>query len=388
MSNSDFSDFDDIRNIKKVVKSLDKDYCVSCREHSITIEEGISVCSICGKEGNIVLSQKEEWSVAINRNGSSNVRCGLNINAYTPQSSLGTIADYKNPLLNRLQQQLSSNSKENPNYIATTRIKQVGNNLKIDGILNDWACYIFVSLVKGIDFKRGSNRIALYAHCHFISCKKGNQYIKPEKLAKAYKITNKAYKNGEKLFELYSHYKNKSGDSEWKKILDSLEKNDNFLSYENIVGDMCDKLKIIDFDRASIIYAIKIIYRNNIITNKMPQSICAGLTWYYLVKKKINISIEEVSKKSTVSTTTIKSVYEKLEVELKKKKINLIPNLDDDVIRDEVESLIPQQKSEDLYVASFIPPKIILEVDKTVYKSNRGRPRLTKKKGKSNPDKT
>ena len=70
----------------------------------------------------------------------------------------------------------------------------------------------------------------------------------------------------------------------------------------------------------------------------MPQSICAGLIWYYLLKKKINISIEEVSKKSTVSTTTIKSVYEKLEVELKKKKINLIPNLDNDKIRDEVES--------------------------------------------------
>jgi transcription initiation factor TFIIIB Brf1 subunit/transcription initiation factor TFIIB len=388
MSNSDFSDFDDIRQIKKTSKKLDKDYCVSCREHSITVDEGILVCSMCGYEGNVILSQKEEWSVSTNRNGSSNVRCGLDINTYTPQSSLGTIADYKNPLLNRLQQQLSSDSKENPNYIATTRIKQVGNNLKIDGILNDWACYIFVSLVKGIDFKRGSNRIALYAHCHFISCKKGNQYIKPEKLAKAYKITDKAYKNGEKLFELYSHYKNKSGDTEWIKILESLEKNDNFLSYEDITGDICDKLKIIDFDRASIIYSIKIIYKNNIITNKMPQSICAGLVWYYLVKKKIDITIEDVSEKSTVSTTTIKSVYESLETEIEKKKINLIPNLEDTKIRDEIESLIPLKNPEELYVASYLPPKIILEVDKTVYKSNRGRPRLSKKKGESNPNKT
>ena len=381
MSSSDFSDFDEIRNIKTTSRSLKIDYCEKCREHSIINEDGVSVCSICGIEGNIVLSQKEEWSVSFDRNGNNNIRCGLNINAYTPQSSLGTMADYKNPLLNRLQQQLSSNSKENPNFIATSKIKKVGNNLKIDGVLNDWACFIFVSLVKGINFKRGPNRIALYANCHFLSCKKGNQYIKPEKLAKAYNISTKAYKNGEKLFDMYSHHKTKNGDSEWKKVLDFLDKNNNILLYDDIIGNMCDKIKIKSFERASIIYALKCVYMNNIIKNKMAQSICAGVIWYYLVKtNNKDISIEDVSEHSTISIITIKSVYDQLIEELKLRNLNIMPNLNDDEIKSKVESFIPEKKPEELYTSSFLPPKIILEVDTNVYKSGRGRPRLDKKK--------
>lgn len=389
MENLDFSGFKELRGIdettqkdsKQINPEIENFYCKTCNEYTISIDEGINVCTACGIEGDIYLSTKEEWSMSINNEGKDITRCGMVSHPLLPNLSLGTIAQGKHSTISILQLQSTSHSNERSIFEAIKQIKKASATLHINGVLADKACYLYCKVTSKLVIKRGKVRKALMANCQFVICKNqdDSSYVPPEILSKAYGITVKKFNEGSKLFNELSYYKT-NNDIKWT---DNLRmSNEEFTKPthpENIVKNVCGKLNISSNNTAIIIYIAKKVLEFRIASNKMPQSISAGCIWLFLKNNKDKtVKIDDVANYCTVSITTTKTTH----VELKKYKKYIIPDMTNILLNKHVLSLTPVIELDKIYIApkTAIPPFVPLFKDKETIKVNRGRPKLNKKK--------
>ena len=212
-----FADFKQIREpFKNSVEKIEYDTkfsefenfkCPYCQEISVLIEDGSFVCTSCGKENGIVISDKQEWrSYTESYNNIDSSRCGMPSNPLLPQSSLGTIATGNvNFGFSRLQIQNAMPGNERPILFAIKKIKQVAQAIGIPGVLSDMACYLYVKLTENIKVKKGKVRIALLAYCQYVIFNNNNSdcYFSPEELSVAYEVSMKKFNEAIKLFSDY-----------------------------------------------------------------------------------------------------------------------------------------------------------------------------------------
>ena len=326
-----FADFKQIREpFKNSVEKIEYDTkfsefenfkCPYCQEISVLIEDGSFVCTSCGKENGIVISDKQEWrSYTESYNNIDSSRCGMPSNPLLPQSSLGTIATGNvNFGFSRLQIQNAMPGNERPILFAIKKIKQVAQAIGIPGVLSDMACYLYVKLTENIKVKKGKVRIALLAYCQYVIFNNNNSdcYFSPEELSVAYEVSMKKFNEAIKLFSDYSFYKTKCNNEEkkWnKKLMDS---RNNFVKPtdpENIIRNVFKNLEFTEYDVANIIYIVRTVKKLGIISSKMPQSIAAGCILLYVKEKGLkHIKINMISLNCYVSDTTSTHIYNELE---------------------------------------------------------------------------
>lgn len=368
--------------IKKVEtkKNINSQCCSYCKEDTLVVDEGSFVCTKCGRESGIVISEKQEWRTFSNSNDTvDKSRCGMPSNPLLPQSSLGTVAQGSFRYgFGRLQIQNAMPSHERSRLDAFKLIKKAAKELKIQGVLTDMTCYLYVKITENIKVKRGPVRRALMANCQYSICKRKNTstYVCPENLSKSYNISVKKFNEGSKLFAELSFYKtNKTGKSWNSKLTKSRLSFVKPTEPENIIRNVCEKMSFKDIDIANIIYIARNIKKFGIISSKMPQSIAAGCILLYVKEKKIKIKMSNISNFCTVSDTTAKNTYN----DIKKYKKILISSNIDNLKKGNVGCCMPEKHLSKIYTAPkrAMPPTIIIKSGSNKVNVIRGRPKKT-----------
>ena len=389
-----FAEFQQIRELEKTspekiepintFSEFENFTCPYCQESTVSVEDGSFVCTSCGKENGVVISDKQEWrSYTDSYDNVDTSRCGMPSNPLLPQSSLGTVATGNMKYgFSRLQIQNAMPSHERARLDAIKWIKSAASKLDISGVLSDMACYLYVKLTENVKVKRGPVRRALMGNCQYAICKRKGTgcYVCPEKLSEAYEITVKKFNEGSKLFAELSFYKTNCNNTEqnWNTKLTNSR-----LSFvkptepENIIRNVCEKLSFAEIDIASIIYITRNVKKLGVISSKMPQSIAAGCILLHVKEQGMkHIKINKISDFCTVSDATAKNTYN----ELKKYKSFLFPKKMDDLISGGVGDCMPEIQLSKIYTAPkrALPPSIILDIDPKKINVSRGRPKKDK----------
>lgn len=386
-----FSQFEEAEQKSKPKDSFEKEKqqtfseienfrCPFCQENTLTTDDGIFVCTSCGRENGTVISEKQEWrTFADSHDNKDASRCGMPSNPLLPESSLGTVAYGNNRYgFSRLQIQNAMPSHERSRLDAIKWIKNAAEKLSISGVLADMACYLYVKLTENIKLKRGPVRRGVMANCQYAICKrKGTDcYVCPEKLSEAYEINIKKFNEGSKLFTELSFYKTNCSTSN-KKTDNSATSKLNFVKPtepESIIRNVCEKLSLSEIDSASIIYISRNVKKLGIISSKMPQSIAAGCILLHIKEKNIkNVRLNKISNFCTVSDATAKNTYN----ELKQYSVFILPKNTDDLVSGDVGDCMPEKQLSNIYTAPnrAIPPSIIIESNPNRIAVSRGRPK-------------
>ena len=355
--------------------------CPYCQESTLTVDDGTFVCTSCGKENGTVISEKQEWrSFTDSYDNKDASRCGMPSNPLLPQSSLGTVAQGNMKFgFSRLQIQNAMPSHERSRLDAIKWIKNSSKKLSISGVLADMACYLYVKLTENVKVKRGPVRRALMANCQYAICKRKGTgcYVCPEKLSEAYEITVKKFNEGSKLFAELSFYKTNCNNSDKKwgnKLTNSRLSFVKPTEPENIIRNVCEKLKLSDIDIASVIYITRNVKKLGVVSSKMPQSIAAGCILLYVKEKGMKqIRLNKISNFCTVSDATAKHTYK----ELKKYKMFILAKNMDDLTSGEVGDCMPEKQLSKIYTAPrrALPPSVIIKSEPKKILVCRGRPK-------------
>jgi transcription initiation factor TFIIIB Brf1 subunit/transcription initiation factor TFIIB len=346
--------------------------CPYCQESTVSVDDGSFVCTTCGKENGVVISDKQEWrSYTDSYDNIDTSRCGMPSNPLLPQSSLGTVATGN--------MKYAMPSHERARLDAIKWIKSAASKLDISGVLSDMACYLYVKLTENVKVKRGPVRRALMGNCQYAICKRKGTgcYVCPEKLSEAFEIKVKKFNEGSKLFAELSFYKTNCNDikQNWDtKLTDSRLSFVKPTEPENIIRNVCEKLSFTEIDIASIIYITRNVKKLGVINSKMPQSIAAGCILLHVKEKGMkHIKINKISDFCTVSDATAKNTYN----ELKKYKPFLFPKKMDDLMSGGVGDCMPEIQLSKIYTAPkrALPPSIILDAEPKKINVTRGRPK-------------
>jgi transcription initiation factor TFIIIB Brf1 subunit/transcription initiation factor TFIIB len=372
---------ENIRKKDEIDKSkIDLFKCSYCQESTVCEEDGIIVCTTCGRENGNVITGKQEWRNHVDSGKDDPSRCGMPVHPLLPNSSLGTIAQgYGRGGIQRLQLQNAMPSSERSLLDAIKIIKEASQILSIPATLADKACYLYAQLTKNLKIKRGPVRRGLMANCQNAICKRKESscYVCVEKMVKAYNIDMKKYNEGAKLFVQLTYHKTYGNtDKKWGKDFSSSRKA--FVKPtdpENIAEDACKKLGFDDNQIAEVTYIIRQVNRLKIVSSRMPQSIAAGCLILYVREKKLKkVTVSNISKICVVSDATAKNTYNDLKIGKK----FLFPKNQSDLYSSKVGNCMPKVRLENIYTApkralpkAVILPSVIKEVE-----SNRGRPRL------------
>ena len=359
-------------------KTINSRCCSYCKEETLIVDDGIFVCTKCGKESGIVISGKQEWRTFSNSyDNVDKSRCGMPSNPLLPQSSLGTVAQGNSRYgFSRLQIQNAMPSHERSRLDAIKLIQKASKELKMQGVLTDMTCYLYVRLTENIKVKRGPVRRALMANCMYAICKRKctSTYVCPENLSDAYNISVKKFNEGSKLFAELSFYKTNNTGKTWNtKLTNSRMSFVKPTEPENIICNVCDKLSFKDIDIANIIYIARNIKKLSIISSKMPQSIAAGCIFLYVKEKKLKVKLSRISNFCTVSDTTAKNTYN----DIKKYKKLLISKDNEKLKNGEVGCCMPEIQLSKIYTAPTraTPPTIIIKAEPKKINVIRGRPK-------------
>ena len=373
---------------EKPKKDKKNHICDYCKQESLIIDRGLYVCTSCGKEEGVIISDDQEWRSFLDSNSKDNSRCGIPSNPLLP-NTLSTMVHSRHAIGNSLLQ-ISMNSKSRGLLIIYKTIKSVAKNLLISGNLADKAFYLYNNLTLGVmNLKRGGIRYALMAKCQYVICKEENNdsHICSEKLIDEYKKFSKSKKykksesainfnEGSKLFDDLYFFQKQNNDISIKKN-PILEKKHDFTKPtepENIIKNVCNKLELSEEQIANIIYMSRHVKKLSLLSSKMPQSIASGCIHLYCNKYKIKIHIKKISELSMVSPETTNNTSKSL---MKYEKI-IFAKKKDDLIHGKFGNCMPKKQLSKIYTApqnAFPQEKEIIELHKSTLTISRGRPR-------------
>lgn len=367
---------------KQSFKEDDLYTCFYCQEDTLSNEEGILVCTSCGRESGNVISTEQEWRNGFDSQKVDPSRCGMPVHPLLPQASLGTVAQgYGRRGYRRLMMQSAMPSNERSLLDAINKIKSVANQLNIGASLADKACYLYSEVTKNVILKRGKVRSGLMGYCQEVVCGKPESgcYVTMEQLASAHGITTKKYNEGRTLFCNLSFYKSSSEDKN-KKWSDEFKlSRQEFIKPtdpENIAKNACRKMRFTDEQIAEVTYMLRNIKKLKLASSKMPQSVAAGCLILYVKERNIKNSLATESKIAElciVSDPTAKSTYKTLSVAKK----YIIPKKND-VTTGKINSCMPKIQLDKIYTAPrrANPRTVYLPSSDIKPKSNRGRPKI------------
>jgi transcription initiation factor TFIIIB Brf1 subunit/transcription initiation factor TFIIB len=356
--------------------------CKNCKQETLIIDSGAFVCTTCGKEEGVIISDNQEWRTFLDSNSKDNSRCGMPSNPLIP-NSLSTMV-HKNHAIGNLQLQISMSSESRNLLHVYNIIKTIAKSLLISGILADKAYILYTTLTKGIkNLKRGGVRCALMAKCQYVICKEENtdSHICSEKLIEEHKklSRNQKYKKnesainfneGSKLFDDLYFFKKQQ-----KHTTKSKHDFTKPTEPENIIKTVCYTLNMDDTTISHIIYISRYIKKLSLLSSKMPQSIASGCISLFCVEKKyIQYTVKKVSELCMVSVETTNNTCKELS---RYKKIIIAKNVKD-LYTGKCGDCSPKKQLSKIYkapVGAFPQEVEIIEENTVKISISRGRPK-------------
>lgn len=239
---------------KKEIKPTDE---VICLHYTVISENGAIVCTECGEELDKDLTYDKEWRW------------------YGQSDNRG------NSDPSRVQQRKSC-------------IRNIYDDVKNmgfgDKIVSD-ADRLYAEVTKN-DIYRGNFRKAIIFACIFQAYKLAKDPQSHEKLVDIFGLNHKTSLRGLKFVSL-----NAPKDSNIRTT---------YISPDNLIEEIMDRFSATQSQKDEVIKLYsKIVNRSSKLNRSRPQSVAAGLTFYWICSKKKNISIKEFVTKVSLSELTI-----------------------------------------------------------------------------------
>jgi len=241
-----------------------KDECKDeCKHDNITIENGLVTCGYCGEE--IKMKPECKNLKSFNR---TNIK--------------------KNTDPTRLQIRKS----EDRNIFKD--VEQMGFS---DTIVVD-ANHLYNQVTNG-DIFRGNSRKSIIFACIFHAYKLDGRPQSQSKLMNTFSLSRKSCSKGLKYVNLHAPK-------------DSII-HTTYITSEHLLCDIMDQFKANDKQKEEVISLYKQIKNKSSKLNRSrPQSVSAGLIYYWITKNNMNISLKEFSKTSNLSGLTIDKISKEI----------------------------------------------------------------------------
>jgi len=229
----------------------------SCCHPDIIQENGILSCIVCGEEISHSINHDKEWR-------------------YYGASDSKRSSDPNRVQIRKLEEK--------------NIIKDV-ENMGFSDIIISKADELYTQVTKG-QIYRGNSRKAIVFACIFHAYKLSGNHQTPENLIKLFGLDRKNGLKGLKIVNV-----NAPKDSQIHTA---------YITPEHIVQDIMDKFKASPAQKAEVIELYsQIKNKSSKLNRSRPQSVAAALTYYWILKKKINISIKDFAAKTDLSELTI-----------------------------------------------------------------------------------
>jgi len=235
----------------------------SCDHTNIYVDKGVSVCTDCGQETDRKLSCDKEWR-------------------YYGPSDTGRVSDP-----NRMQRKTEERS-----------IYKDVENLGFSETIVSEANRTYSEVTKGKIF-RGNSRRAIVFACIFHAFKKTSNPLSHEKLIRIFKLTRKTGLKGLKYVNLHAPKASTIRTT--------------YITPINLVEEIMDQFSASDAqkDEVKVLYH-QIHNKSSRLNRSRPQSVAAGLTFYWICKKRKNISLKEFTKKIPLSELTVNKIAKEI----------------------------------------------------------------------------
>ena len=251
---SDFDLFDDLPEEQPGECSLEKD----CEHINTTETGGVVLCLDCGEEIDKTLSNDKEW---------------------------------------RFYGQNDSKHSSDPNRCQLRRVEDknifkdvdsLGFNDRIISIANK----IYSRVTKG-KIHRGNSRKAIIFACIFHAFKISGKPQACENLIEVFKLDRKTALRGLKQVNLNIPK-------------EDMLQNTSHITPANLIQDIMTKFGASDEQKQEVVDLFESIkHKSSKINRSRPQSIAAGLTYYWIQNKGKQISIKEFTEKVSLSELTV-----------------------------------------------------------------------------------
>jgi transcription initiation factor TFIIIB Brf1 subunit/transcription initiation factor TFIIB len=247
-----------------------------CSHDNIALDKGVDVCTDCGEEIIKKIQHTKEWR-------------------YYGQSDTRHSSDP-----NRVQ---IRKSEERSIY------KDVENMGFSDKIVSE-ANKIYFQVTKGQIF-RGNSRKAIVFACIFHSYKLSDKPQSHDKLIHIFSLTRKTGLKGLKHVNLHAP-KNSSIRT-------------TYITPINLVEEIMEKFSATDDQKKEVIDLYhKIKNKSSRLNRSRPQSVASGLVYYWICKKKKDITLKQFTKKVSLSELTVNKIAKEISEVIEKQNCNMV----------------------------------------------------------------
>jgi len=291
------------------------EFCKLCSSSLAFNEEHLMTCTntSCGIIYTNIVDDAAEWRFYGNSDnpGADPTRCGMPVNPLLEQSSYGCKilctgkATYEMRKIRRYTAWQSMPYREKSNYDDFQRIISMSGNAGIPKLIIDEALRYHKNIVQQKTF-RGINRDGIIAASIYIACRVNDHPRTPKELATIFNLDNtsatKGCKNAIKILNSFE-----SQMEQCDKTTFSTTKPEAFIER------FCSKLNI-NMELTKLCQFITMrIEQKNLVPEKAPQSVAAGIIYFVAQTCGINITKGEIHIVSEISEVTINKCYKKLE---------------------------------------------------------------------------
>ena len=237
-------------NNKKVLEN-------KCCHNEIVTENGIISCLECGEEIHHTIMHEKEWRY------------------YGPSDSKRS-SDPNRVQIRKIEEKNINKDVENMGFSETIISK---------------ADELYNQVTKG-QIYRGNSRKAIVFACIFHAYKLTGKHQTPENLIKLFGLNRKNGLKGLKIVNVNAPKNSQIHTA--------------YITPEHLVHDIMDKFSATPAQKEEVVQLYeKIKNRSSKLNRSRPQSVAAALTYYWICKKKLNITLKEFAKKADLSELTI-----------------------------------------------------------------------------------
>ena len=238
------------------INNIELNHCDKCYHNDIINENGIISCLDCGEEISHTITHEKEWRY------------------YGHADSKHS--DPTRVQIRKIEERNIVKDVENMGFSETIIVK---------------ADELYSQVTKG-QIYRGNSRKAIVFACIFHAYKLAGKHQTPENLIKLFGLNRKNGLKGLKIVNVNAP-------------IDS-HIHTSYITPEHLVYDIMDKFRATMEQKNEVVELYsKIKNRSSKLNRSRPQSVAAALTYYWICKKNLNITLKDFAKKADLSELTI-----------------------------------------------------------------------------------
>jgi transcription initiation factor TFIIIB Brf1 subunit/transcription initiation factor TFIIB len=239
------------------IDNLEYECKIKCSHNDIINENGILNCLECGEDLRHNITYEKEWR-------------------YYGSSDNKRSNDPNRVQIRKIEDKNIFKDVENMGFSETIIAK---------------ADELYSQVTKG-QIYRGHSRKAIVFACIFHSYKLIGKHQTPENLIRLFNINRKNGLKGLKIVNV-----NVPKDSQI---------HTSYITPEHLIHDIMDKFRATTAQKEEVVdLYLKIKNKSSKLNRSRPQSVASSLTYYWICKKNINISLKDFAKKVDLSELTI-----------------------------------------------------------------------------------